>query len=74
MPSSAMYQILHEIVAVFIGQHGIVQVDFGEPRDGSQNNVFDAGLGGGGDRNGIAVAAQAGGDPKDMNFGTGDGL
>src|ERR1700683_4890944 len=60
--------ILHEVVAIFIGQDGIVQMDFGKPRYGPQKNVLNARLGSGGDRDGITIAAQTGGDPKDMNF------
>ena len=63
--------ILQEVVAVLIGEHGIVQMNFGEPGNGAQNDIFDAGLRGGGDRDGVSVAAQSGGDPEDVNFGDG---
>ena len=55
--------VLQKVVAVLIGEHGIVQMDFGKARNRAQDNVFDAGLSGRGDRDGISVAAQTGGDP-----------
>ena len=33
-----------EVISVFVGQDGIVQVHFGKSGNGSQQNVFDAGL------------------------------
>ena len=67
-PSSASIAILHEVVADFISQHGIVQMNLGQAGNRAQQNVFDAGLGGGGDRDRIAVAAQARGDPQDVDL------
>jgi hypothetical protein len=31
--------VLEKIVAAFIGENGIVQVDFGEARNGAQNGA-----------------------------------
>ncbi len=45
-----------------------MQVDLGQPGDGPQDDVLDARLGGGGDRDRIAVAAQPGRDPEDVNL------
>ena len=59
---------LHELVAVLVGQHRVVQVDLGQPGDRSQDHVLDARLGGGGDRDRVAVAAQPGRDPEDVHL------
>jgi hypothetical protein len=71
LPSSARYQRLHEIVAVFIGQDWIVQVDFGEPGMAPRMTSSMLGWVAAVIGYGIAVAAQTGGDPKDVNFGNG---
>jgi len=55
--------VLKEVVAVFIGEHGIVQVHLGQAGDGAQQDIFNAGLSCRGNRNGIAVTAEAGCDP-----------
>ena len=57
-----------EFVAVFIGEDGIVEMDFGEAGDGTEEDVFNTGLGGGGDGDGVAVTSEAGGDPEDVDF------
>ena len=59
---------------ILVGEHGIVQVHFGKAGDGAQHHIFDARLRGGGDRDRVAIAAQPGGDPEDVDFGTGEGL
>ena len=59
---------LHELVAVLVGEHGVVQVDLGQPGNRPQDDVFDAGLRGGGDRDRVAVAAQPGRDPEDVHL------
>ena len=66
--------MLHEIVADFVGQHGVVEMDLRQPGDGAEQHVLDAGLGGGGDGDGVAVASQAGGDPQDVDVGDGGRL
>ena len=37
--------VLHELVANFIGEERIVQVDFWHPGNSAHDDVFDAGLG-----------------------------
>jgi hypothetical protein len=56
-------EVLHEIVADFVGKYRVVQVHLRESRDSSHDNFLDAWLTGGGDRDGIAIAAQTGCDP-----------
>ena len=63
-----LVKVLHEVVAHFIGQHRIVQVNFRKSGNGAQKNVFDARLFGGGDGDGIAIATQAGSQPDDVNI------
>ena len=60
---------LHEVIAIRQRQKGIVQVDFGDPGQGAQNNVLDAGLSGGSHRDGIAIAAQASSNPENFDLG-----
>jgi hypothetical protein len=69
LPLLGHVEVLHEVVAYFIGEDGVVQVDFGEAGDSAEQDVFNAWLGGGGDGYGVAVATKAGGDPQDVQFG-----
>ena len=71
LPFFRLIPVLHEVVAVFVGEHRIVQVHFGQAGDCAQQHIFDAGLGGRGDRDGISVAAESGGDPDDVNLRNG---
>ena len=50
-------------------QERIVEVHLGYPRHGAEHDVLDAGLSGRGHRNRVAVAAEAGGDPQDVDLG-----
>ena len=59
---------LEELVAASIGQHAVVQVDLGQAGDGPHDDVLDARLGGGGDGDGVAVAAQPVRDPEDVDL------
>src|ERR1700683_5271278 len=59
---------LQEIVAIFIGEYRVVQMDARQSGDRAQQNVFNAWLRGGSNGNGIAVAAKTGGDPENMNI------
>ena len=59
---------LHELVAVLVGEHRVVEVDLGQPGNRPHQHVLDAGLRGGGDRHRVAVTAQAGRDPQDVEF------
>ena len=65
-PRRRIEPILHEIIADLIGQHRIVQVHLGKPRDGAQNDIFNTGLHGGGHRDRIAVAPRARRHPDDV--------
>ncbi len=58
---------LEEVVAVVVGEHRVVQVDGGQTRDRTEQDVLDAGLGRRGDRDGVTVAAEPGGDPHDVD-------
>ncbi len=50
-------EILHEVVADFVGEHRVVQVNLGDAGNGSQQYIFKAGLLGGSYGNRIAVTA-----------------
>jgi hypothetical protein len=52
---------------IFVSQEQVKKTDFGNPRQISADDVFDAGLGGRGHGDGVAIAAQAGVDPKDVD-------
>ena len=51
------------------GQNLVVQVDLGQPGDEPEHDVFDRRLVGRGDRDRVAVAAHALGDPQDVHLG-----
>ena len=68
-PFGRVMKELEELVAVLVGEHGVVQVDLRQPGNGAQDDVLDARLRGGGDRHRVAVAAQAGRDPEDVDLG-----
>src|SRR5271167_4292778 len=57
-----------EIVAVLIGEERIVQSHFWNPRKGSENQIFDAGLRRCGHRDGVAIAAEPGCDPEHIHL------
>ena len=59
---------LHEVFADFVGQDGIVKVDFRNAGDDAEHDVLDARLRGRGHRDRIAVATQAGRDPDNIDF------
>src|SRR5579885_3069746 len=61
-------EILHQLVAVLVGQYSIVQVDLGQSGNGPEDYIFDTGQGGIGDGDAVAVTAHAVGSPKDINF------
>ena len=54
---------LHEVVAILVGEDGIVQVNLGQAGNCAEHHIFDAGLRGRGDGDGVAVATQTGRDP-----------
>ena len=43
-------------------------MDFGDPGHGSEDDIFDTGLGCGSHGDGVAIASQAGGDPENSDF------
>jgi hypothetical protein len=57
-----------KLVAVLHGQHGIVEPYFGDPRDGPEQQIFDARLRGRGQGDAFSIAAQARCQPQDVNF------
>ena len=57
LPSSAWYQNLMSSSPFSQSEHfGIMEVDLGQPGNGAQENIFDTGLGGGGDRDRVTIA------------------
>ena len=56
-------EMLHEVFSILGGQKGIMEMHLGNPRKGSQDNVFDTGLRGCRHRDGVPVATQACGYP-----------
>src|SRR5207302_2481884 len=50
------------------GKHWIMQVDLGQPGNGAEQHVLDAGKPGVRDGDRIAVAAQPSGDPEDVDL------
>jgi hypothetical protein len=48
-----------KVLAGFVGEHRIMEVDFWQPWNSAENNILDTGLAGRGDRYGIAAAAEA---------------
>ena len=67
-----LMKMAHEFFAVVVGQKRIVQMNFGNPGNAAEKNVLDARLRGRGHRDGVSVAAEAGGDPENVNFIYGD--
>src|SRR6185503_6338290 len=59
---------VHKLIAIFISEEGIMQIDSGDSRYGSEHNVFDARLRGCGHRNGIAITTQTCCDPKHIKL------
>src|SRR5580704_1745187 len=60
---------LEKIIAVGLGKKWIVERDFRNPGNLAEDDVFDAGLGGSSHGDGVAVTAQAGGDPQNVELG-----
>ena len=56
-----------EGVAGLEREHRIMQMDLGQAGDRAEEHVFDARLGGGGDGHRVAVTAEAGGEPQDVD-------
>ena len=57
-----------ELLAVFDGKKGIVEIDLGNPRHATQNNVFDAWLRRRRHRNGVAIATKPCCDPQNIDL------
>src|SRR5262249_1235951 len=58
----------HELLAAFVGEYRVVQMDFGKTGKGTEGQVFDARLAGRGHRNRVPVATEARRQPDDMYF------
>ena len=58
-----------EIISHFVGQHGVVQPDWGSPGKRAVHQLFERGLSRGGDGDSLAVAAEPGRQPEDIHFG-----
>jgi hypothetical protein len=69
LPVGGAAQDRQELVAVLVGEHGVVQEDPRHAGQRAQDQILDTGLGGGGHRDGIAIAAEAGGHPDDVHLG-----
>ena len=74
LAGGAAMEVADELVAHFRREERIVELDPGRPRQGAADQIFEAGLGGGGHGDGVAVAAQAGGKPKNGDLGDGKGV
>src|SRR5208283_3665282 len=59
---------LQKLFPIFESEKGIVEMNLGNPRQGAENNVLDARLGCSGHSDGFAVAAEASGDPENIQF------
>ena len=68
-PACPAVEKLDELVADFGGQKRIVQGDARGPGQRAAQQVLDAGLGRAGHRDGVAIAAQTGGEPQDGDLG-----
>ena len=58
----------HEIIATSQRQKRIVQIDFRDPWQSAQNNILNAGLSSSCHRDGIAVTAEASGNPENFDL------
>src|SRR5262249_55026102 len=58
---------LEEAVADVVRQERVVQLHARDAGNRSQDQVLEAGVGGGGDRERVAVAGRAGGDAQGVN-------
>ena len=54
---------LHEVVAVFVGEDGIMQVNLGQAGNCTEQDIFNARLRGRGNGDRISIATQTGCDP-----------
>jgi hypothetical protein len=59
---------LQEIISVFVGEEQVAKIDLGDPRQAAADEILDAGLRRSGHCDGIAIAAQTGVDPQDVNL------
>src|SRR6185437_118723 len=57
-----------EIIAHLVGENRVVQPDARDTRNTAPENVFNTGLGGRSHGDGVAVAPERGGNPKDIDF------
>src|ERR1700688_999659 len=64
-------KMLHELRAIVEGQKWIVQSNFWDPGDPPEEYLFDAWLRGRSHGDSVAVAAKAGGNPENIDFGDG---
>ena len=53
---------------ILVGQHRVMQMNLGQAGNRAHQDVFDAGLLGGGDGDAIAIAPEPRRDPQNMNF------
>src|SRR5262249_18176941 len=65
--------VRQEVVTDLVSQHGIVQVDLGQTRDGAQDDILEAWLAGSGSGDRVAIATQSCGDPEDVYLTDGGG-
>ena len=62
---------LQEVVAVFVGEYRIVQVNLGQAGNRAQQDVFNAGLGGRGNGDRISITSQTRCDPHNVQLSHG---
>ena len=58
-----------EVVAIFVGEEGIVKLDAGNAWQCAEHQLFQRGLGGRGDGNCLPIAPESSGQPEDVHFG-----
>src|SRR5580704_12086899 len=63
-PFGSTVESVEKLVTVFVSEKQVVKIDLGNPGKCSQHEILNARLRRRGHRDGVAVAAQAGVDPK----------
>ena len=61
-------EILHELIAVFVGEERIMELYPRKAGEGAKHKVFDTGLGGAGHCDRIAITSQPRSNPQHVDF------
>src|SRR5215813_11956837 len=59
---------VQKALSIFIGEEGIMKIDFGNTRESPEQNVFQTRLGRGRDGDGIPVTPEASRDPENIDL------